>query len=266
MPAPVSSFALWVFLLLLSLARPAFSQQTEIIIRGGVDLANFLGSGATNDITVKGDFYDVNTPPAYQINPFLRNPYSHRIGVGTSIGLRVQRVHSQGGIIALEAGVDQAASGRRVGLFDGTPQRWLGPYQLTEPATGRAGLTRWVIPVFVGIGHRWQVGERGKLDILVGPEIGWVIAAHEKGHGTHSGIYNPTSTPWEVNISRQLQHHLDGRLRADVTYWRERLGLNANYSWGFTDLQSELEDLTQFYVPGPVHTQNIRVGVAYRLR
>jgi hypothetical protein len=218
-------------LLLLSLARLGYSQQTELIVRGGIDLANFLGAGATNDLTVRGDFYaSDNTPAAYKIDPFLRNPYSRRIGVGSSLGFRVQRVHRQGGIMALEVGVDQAVSGQHVALFDGTPQQWLGPYQLTESATGRAGLTRWVIPVFVGIGHRWQAGERGKLEILVGPEIGWVIAAHEKGHGTHSGMYNPTSTPWEVNISRQLQQRLEGRVRADATFWLDRLGLNATYS------------------------------------
>jgi hypothetical protein len=254
-------------LLLLSLARSAHSQQTELIVRGGIDLANFLGAGDTNDLTVKGDFYaSDNTPAAYKIDPFLRNPYSRRIGVGTSLGLRVQRVRSQGGIIALEVGVDQAVSGQRVAVFDGTPQQWLGPYQLTESATGRAGLTRWVVPVFVGVGHRWRAGSKGHLDVLVGPEFGWVVAAHEKGHGTHSGRYTPTDTPWEVNLPRHLHHHLDWRVRADATFWVDRLGLNANYSWGLTNLQTELKDLPQFYVPAPVHTQLLRVGVAYRLR
>jgi hypothetical protein len=263
----LNRYAFSALLLLLSLARSAYSQQTELIVRGGIDLANFLGSGATNDITVKGDFLDAGAPAdyPYKIDPFLRNPYSRRIGVGTSLGLRVQRVHKQGGIIALEVGIDKAASGQHVSLFDGTPQQWLGPYELTESATGRAGLTRWVIPVFVGIGHRWQVGEREKLDILVGPELGWVLAAHEKGDGMHSGKYTPTSTPWEVNISRQLQQHLEGRVRADATFWLDRLGLNATYSWGFTNLQEELGYLSQFYVPGPIHSQTIRAGVAYRL-
>jgi len=117
-------------LLLASLAlltQPVWAQHTEVSVQARLVLTNFLGSGATATGTAKGDFFDAATPPAFHIDPYLRNPYSRRLGAGGSASLRAQRVGSEGGLLALEAGIDQAQSHSRVTLFEGTPLRWMGP-------------------------------------------------------------------------------------------------------------------------------------------
>ena len=255
-------------LLLASLAlltQPVWAQHTEVSVQARLVLTNFLGSGATATGTAKGDFFDAATPPAFHIDPYLRNPYSRRMGAGVSASLRAQRVGSEGGLLALEAGIDQAQSHSRVTLFDGTPLRWMGPYPLTESATGSVQLRRWVLPLFAGIGRRFHGSGRLQLDVLVGPELALLLAAAEKGSGTHSGSYQPVETPWQIDVSPAVSRRADLRVRADFTAWYQRLGLNVSYTWGLTDLQTELDSFPDSYIAGDVHSQTVRIGVAYRL-
>jgi hypothetical protein len=257
------------FLLLVPLAlltQPVWAQHTEVSVRAGLILANFLGSGATAAGTAKGDFFDAATPPAFHIDPYIRNPYSRRLGAGVSASLRVQRVGLGGGLLALEAGIDQAQSHSRITLFDGTPLLWMGPYQLTEPATGSARLRRWMVPFFAGLGRRFHGSGPLQLDVLVGPELALLFATSEKGSGTHSGTYQPVETPWQIDVSRSIRRRAVLHLRADFTAWYQRLGLNGSYAWGITDLQTELADYPDASIAGSVHSQTLRVGIAYRLR
>jgi len=123
-----------------------------------------------------------------------------------------------------------------------------------------------VLPLFAGIGRRFHGSGRLQLDVLVGPELALLLAAAEKGSGTHSGSYQPVETPWQIDVSPAVSRRADLRVRADFTAWYQRLGLNVSYAWGLTDLQTELDSFPNSYIAGDVHSQTVRIGVAYRLR
>lgn len=94
------------------------------------------------------------------------------------------------------------------------------------------------------------------LDVLVGPELAGQLSARETGHGYNNG------TAWATNTDRGGRFPFDGRLRADATAWRGRVGVNASYSYGFANAQVGL-------VGGPMreaYVRTLRWGVAYRLR
>ncbi|AWM33379.1 hypothetical protein DDQ68_11650 [Hymenobacter nivis] len=95
------------------------------------------------------------------------------------------------------------------------------------------------------------------LGVLAGPELAGQLSARETGHGTYNN-----GTAWATNTDRGGRFPFDGRLRADATAWRGRVGVNASYSYGSANAQAGL-------VGGPVreaYVRTLRWGVAYRLR
>lgn len=68
MPAPVLSYSMWEFLLLLSLVILAYRQQLEIKVRGVIEPDNFLGLETSVEFTTKSGFYNANTSLSFEMH------------------------------------------------------------------------------------------------------------------------------------------------------------------------------------------------------
>ncbi|AMJ64126.1 hypothetical protein [Hymenobacter sp. PAMC 26628] len=241
------------------LTAPALAQHTEFSGRAALGLSCFAGAGTTADATVQGAFLDAGT------TGYTTSPYGRLLGAGFGAGLRAQHVGRRGRLAALEIGYDQSYSRAQVRLYDFTPANYVGPFPLTEAATGTSRLRMQAVPVFAGLGQRFGGEGALQFDAMVGPEWAFLLAAHEAGQGTHGGGINPVGTAWQSAASHPLAERHDWRLRADLTAWYHRLGLTANYALGLTNLRDALADVPAYYIAGPVHSRTLRLGAVYRL-
>ncbi len=227
-------------------AAPVAAQHIELIGRAGASFAQYRGSGTEATSFINYSNY------AGSERGYTNNPYGRGLGTGFALGGRVQRVGQRQGLLAFDLGYDWARSRTNIAtLYYST-----GSANTAYTATGSSYLRSEDLTVFFGLGHRCQMGPL-VFDVLAGPELAGQVGARETGHGTYNN-----GTAWATDTDRSGRFPLDGRLRADATVWRGRVGVNASYSYGFTNAQAGL-------VGGPVreaHTRTLRWGVAYRLR
>lgn len=231
---------------MLAVAAPALAQRTELVGRAGVSFSQYRGSGTEATSFVNYSSY------AGAGRGYTNNPYGSRLGAGFALGARGQRVGRRQGLLAFDLGYDWARSRTAIAAlyYSG------GAANAAYAATGSAHLRTQNLTAFLGIGHRFQLGALA-LDALVGPELAGKLSVRETGHGTYNN-----GPAWATDIDRGSRFPLDGRLRADATVWRGRVGVNASYSHGFGNAQAGL-------VGGPgreAYTRTLRWGLAYRLR
>ncbi|WP_223651748.1 hypothetical protein [Hymenobacter psoromatis] len=231
---------------LLALARPALAQHTELIGRAGGNLAWFGGRDAAATSFINYNTF-LGTTSGY-----TNSPYGSRAGVGFGLGGRVLRVTRPGVLLAFDLGYDwQQARTEITSLYYSSG---LSSALVQYAANGSSHYRTQNISGFLGVGYRAKL-PGVVVDALVGPELAGVIGGHEKGRG----IYNDTK--WTVDERRDPSYPLDARLRADLTAWRGRTGLNASYSLGFMNYQGSLVGSS-----AEVYARVLRLGLAYRLR
>lgn len=231
---------------MLAIAAPAVAQHTELIGRAGASFSQYRGSG-----TEATSFVNYSNYAGYE-RGYTNNPYGSRLGTGFALGGRVQRVGRRQGLLAFDLGYDWARSRTAIA----TLYYSAGYANTAYAATGSAHLRSQGLTAFLGLGHRFRMGPLA-LDVLAGPELAGQLGARETGHGTYNN-----GTAWATDTDRGGRFPLDGRLRADATVWRGRVGVSASYSYGFANAQAGL-------VGGPVreaHIRTLRWGLAYRLR
>lgn len=231
---------------MLAIAAPAVAQHTELIGRAGASFFQYRGSG-----TEATSFVNYSNYAGYE-RGYTNNPYGSRLGTGFALGGRVQRVGRCQGLLAFDLGYDWARSRTAI-----TALYYSAGYANTAyAATGSAHLRSQDLTAFLGLGRRFRLAALA-LDALVGPELAGKLSVRETGHGTYNN-----GPAWATDIDRGSRFLLDGRLRADATVWRGRLGVNASYSHGFGNAQAGL-------VGGPArgaYARTLRWGLAYRLR
>jgi len=233
---------------LLALASPALAQHTELIGRAGGNLAWFGGHDAAATSFINYSTYRGTT------GGYTNSPYGSRAGVGFGLGGRVLRVTRPGVLLTFDLGYDwqQARTSiTSVSYYNGD----LPPAVQTQyAADGSTYYRTQNISGFLGVGYRATLPGVA-VDVLAGPELAGVFGGHDKGSGTFNG------TGWAVDRPHDPAYPLDARLRADLTIWRGRAGLNASYAQGFINYQGGLVGASR-----EVYARTLRLGLAYRLR
>ncbi len=235
-----------LLLSLLALAKPAAAQHTELSGRAGLNLFQFSGGGADATSHVNYDRFN-----GYE-GGYTNNPYGRRLGTGFALGGRVQHVGRHQELVALDLGYDWSRSRTAIATLD----YFDGQANTPRPADGTTYLRAQNLTAFLGLGRRFNVSMVA-LDVLAGPEGAYVFGLHEKGRGTYDG-----GAAWATESNRGTQVSFDPRLRADLTAWHQRVGVNASYSVGFANYLAGL-------IGGPVleaYSRTLRLGLAYRLR
>lgn len=231
----------------LALACPALAQHTELIGRAGGNLAWFGGrSAAATSFINYGTYRGVT-------GSYTNSPYGSRAGVGFGLGGRVLRVTRPGVLLAFDLGYDWQQARTSVTGVSYFNADLLAQVQTQYAADGSTHYRTQNVSAFLGVGYRARLPGVA-VDVLAGPELASVSGGHEKGSGTFNG------TEWAVDQSRNPSYPLDTRLRADLTVWRGRAGLNASYSLGFLNYEGG-------FIGGrsEVYARSLRLGLAYRL-
>lgn len=229
------------------LGLPALGQTVEYSGRATASFGQFKGDDAVSTTAVS----QANNVPNSESSR-AANPYGSTLGVGGGLGLRAQYVAKYKVLAAFDLGYDFIQS--RAGVSTVNYNSTVLPYSRT--GSGTVHLYTQAITAFGGVGYRLGSGKMA-LDLLVGPELAYVVTAQEEGSGTDSN-----GSGWSTSIARKPANRLDFRLRGDATLWVKQVGLVASYSYGFTN-----------YMPGTTATpypdaslRLIRVGLAYRLK
>ncbi len=233
-------------LLLLALAGPAAAQRTELSGRAGLSLFQFRGRDA--DATSHVNYSSFN---GYE-GGYTNNPYGRRLGTGFALGGRVQHVGRHRELVAFDLGYDWSRSRTAITVVD----YFDGHANTPRPADGTTYLRTQNLTAFLGLGRRFNIAAVG-LDVLAGPEMAYVFGLREQGRGTYGG-----GAAWATESERRTSSATDLRLRADLTAWYQRVGVNASYSVGFLNYFAG-------YVGGRVpeaYSRTLRLGLAYRLR
>ena len=228
------------------LATQAMGQQIEF--SGRVN-ANFLRFGGANAVSTSTVNYD-NTTGAESSR--TTNPYGKKYGVGVGASVRAQRVAKVGLLTALDLGYDWMQSR--------TPITYIyynsAASNYGRSASGTTHLRTPCLTAFGGVGWR-LAGQKLTLDALVGPELAYVLSAHEQGSGA-----SDINGGWNTDLARNRANSLDFRLRGELTVWRGRVGLSASYAYGFTNY----EPGTAAVASPEAYVHLARAGLAYRLK
>lgn len=234
-------------LLLSGLALPAAAQTCEIAGRAGLGLMRFGGPDAQSASFVS--YWPNDAGLSY-----TSSPYGSQLGAGLALGLRVQRVGANQGLLALDLGYEWLRS--RVTITQ--VAYWPSLASSSRSAYSADGSTHLVsqnLTAFLGFGHRFTLGAVA-IDALAGPELAYVFSFREKGSGTYDG-----SQAWATDRANRAKNLFDARLRADATAWYHRIGFNASYSHGFINYQGGLLGASP-----EVYARILRLGLAYCLR
>jgi|GEM_PF-3088015 len=230
------------------LGLPALGQTVEYSGRATVGFGRFQGDNAVSTTTVN----DANNVPLSESSR-AANPYGSTFGVGGGLALRAQYVSKYKVLAAFDLGYDFVQS--RAGVSTINYNSTVLPY--SRSGSGTVHLYTQNITAFGGVGYRLGGSGKTALDLLVGPELAYVLTSQEEGSGTDNN-----GSGWSTSLARPPAHRLDFRLRGDASLWVNRVGLVASYSYGFTN-----------YMPGTSATpypdaslQLIRVGLGYRLK
>ncbi|MGI4835032.1 MAG: hypothetical protein ACRYFK_16390 [Janthinobacterium lividum] len=124
-------------------------------------------------------------------------------------------------------------------------------------AEGSSYLASQHVSLFLALGYRLRLGAV-RLDVLAGPELAAVFGRRETGRGTY--YYNGDQS-WATNEDRSGSLPFDGLLRADLTAWRGRWGLNGSYAWGSINYRAHLVGGE----PTEAFDRSLRLGLVYRL-
>lgn len=241
-----------LFMKYLLLALPAalvatqtFGQQVEYSGRATAGFAEFRGSNAASTTVV-------NYSTANAENSRAVNPFGEQLGAGGGLGLRVQHVAKIGFLTAFDLGYDVMQARTAVSYLNYSS----AVVNYGRTATGTVHLYTQCATAFGGAGWRLGQGSKLQLDALVGPELAYVVTAHETGSGT-------TATgDWSTSTKRSTANSLDFRLRGDVTVWRGQVGLAASYSLGFSNYATGITNVAE----PEAYARLVRVGLAYRLK
>lgn len=230
---------------LLASAWPALAQHTALVGRAGFNLARFVGSG-----TEPASFINYSTYNG-QAHGYTNNPYGERLGLGAGAGLRLLHESRWPLLLALDLGYDyQRPRTTITSLNYSTPQAYA-----TYAAAGHTYLASQHLSLFLALGYRLRLGAV-RLDALAGPELAAVFGRYETGSGTYNG-----SQSWATSEGRSGGLPYDGLLRADLTAWRGRWGLNGSYAWGGISYQTRLVGGG----PQGAFDRSLRLGVVYQL-
>ncbi|RYY12418.1 MAG: hypothetical protein EOO36_17490 [Cytophagaceae bacterium] len=231
---------------------PAYGQHMEYSARGTVGFAKFAGNGVASTTTVN----DANNVPNAESSRAV-NPYGNTYGTGGGLSVRVQRVEKFNVITAFDLGYDLMQT--RLGVTAIRYNSIVPPdYGFNRAGSGVVRLFSHAVTAFGGVGYR--LGGEGHalaLDALVGPELAYLVAAHENGDGTNS-----SGTAWHTDLSRTPNTHFDFRLRGDLSIWRKRVGVVASYSYGFSNYQPATSGVSS----PDASIRLARVGLGYRLK
>lgn len=229
-------------LLLTLLAGPAAAQHTELITRAGLGLFRFGGASANPTSHINYGSYGAN---------YTNDPYGAGWGTGFGVGGRVQRVSRGGLLLAFDLGYDWSRSRTSIAVVDLYDGQRNTPYA----ADGTTHLHVQNLTGFLALG--WQLRLAAvRLDVLAGPELAYVFEITDRGNGTYDG-----GRSWSTAATGPAVHTSDARLRAELTAWVQRVGLNASYSHGSLNYEGDL-------IGGPVrqvYGRTLRLGLAYRL-
>lgn len=231
--------------LLLAGAQPALAQHTEFIGRAGLNLSHFVGSSAEQESFINYSIYNGAG------HGYTNNPYGRQLGLGAGAGLRLLHESRWPLLLGLDLGYDyQRARTAITGLGYSTPQAYV-----SYAADGHTYLASQHLSLFLALGYRLRLGAT-RLDVLAGPELAAVFGKREAGRGTYNG-----SQSWATNEGRAGGLPFDGLLRADLTAWRGRWGLNGSYAWG------SVSYLAGLVGGGPYDAfdRSLRLGLVYRL-
>ena len=230
------------------LVLPALGQKVEYSGRATVGFGRFRGDNTVSTTTVN----DANNVPLSESSR-ATNPYGSTLGVGGGLALRAQYVAKYKALAAFDLGYDFVQS--RAGVNTINYNSTVLPY--SRSGSGTVHLYTQTITAFGGVGYRLGGSGKMALDLLVGPELAYVLTSQEEGSGTDSN-----GSGWSTSLARTPANRLDFRLRGDASLWVKQVGLVASYSYGFTN-----------YMPGTSATpypdaslQLIRVGLGYRLK
>ncbi|HEX8425132.1 hypothetical protein [Hymenobacter sp.] len=242
-----------LFSLLVGLAGPVAAQHTEYSGRAGLGLFWFGGHGAEAVSSVSYYADNLGTGP----NGSISNPYGRKVGTGFTLGGRMQHVSQGNGLTTLDIGYDRMRSRAAVKQVDYSPSPYSSAYIGTYTADGTTNLVTQNLTVFLGAGHRFQVGAVN-LDLLAGPEAAYVFGMKNKGSGSFD--YN-NGTPWKVNQESYKENRGDFRLHAEITAWYQRVGITAGYAHGLVSYRGG-----QYGNNESVYSRTLRLGMIYRVQ
>lgn len=237
---------------LLALVRPACAQHTEVVERAGANLSWYGGpdAGASSFINRHSE------GGVYNGGAYTNSPYGTHAGMGLGLGLRVLRVSERARLWAFDVGYDWQRTRTDIERVSNVDWSWQTQQATLQEyaADGRTYLHSHNISLFVGYGHRFRAGAL-HLDALAGPELAAVLESRERGEGTFNN-----GRVW-LTDTRRSPFGVDGRLRADLTAWHGRAGLNASYSYGLISAQTGLVGGSARQSFGQV----LRFGITYLL-
>ncbi|NML64174.1 hypothetical protein HHL22_03050 [Hymenobacter sp. RP-2-7] len=232
-------------LFLVAGTRPALAQHSELLGRAGLNLSHFVGSSAEQEsfINYSGAGHG-----------YTNNPFGGRLGLGAGAGLRLLHESRWPLLLGLDLGYDyQRARTAITGLSYSSY-----PTYSFYAADGHTYLASQHVSLFFALGYRLHLGAV-RLDVLAGPELAAVFGKREAGRGTY---YNNGDQAWATNEGRDSGLPFDGLLRADLTAWRGRWGLNGSYAWGGVNYRSGLVGGG----PSEAFDRSLRLGLVYRLK
>lgn len=238
---------IFYLLILLSWTHLAAAQHTELLGRAGLNFSRFVGSSVENTSNI--NMYSFNGANYGYTN----NPYGSHLGLGAGLGVRLLHESRFPLLFALDLGFDYQRARTdiaRVGYYDDQAQAYR-----SFAADGHSYFKSKHADLFAALGYRLRLGEY-HLDLLAGPELAAVFGRREAGQGTYNNTQN-----WLTDVDRGGGVPFDALLRADLTVWRGRAGLNASYAWGSVNYMGGLVGGG----PHEAYDRSLRLGLVYRL-
>jgi len=219
-------------------AHISCGQKMEYSIHLNSGGAAYRGSGASRASSIL--VADIVEVPAY-----TNNPYGKRLGFCYGLAGQIQRITPKHSVFGVQAGYEVLQS--RIAITEVYGFRSVNP-----AASGHTTLTNKTINVHPFFGHRLAL-KSVDVDAQLGPELGVILSAREKGEATLQGQ--------EYSTDAERSHpSIDFRARLQLTAYYKRAGLSAGYSRGLTNYYAGYDGSTS-----SVYSQVFRLGLAYRI-
>lgn len=231
-----------LFCSLFSLTQ-AFAQM-EFAVAFNSSLFSFGGKSAESKSFI-------NVSDVANQSGYTNNPYGTKNGLGYGVSLNAKNVIAKHFLLGLDVGYEMMSS-----KIDITGISTFGPSgSVNLPATGKTNLNTQFLNLHPNFGFR--LGQsKTTFDLTAGMDVGFILAAKEKGEaGTTDGT-NFTTDRDRKNLKTDL------RPRLQLTANYEKFSVYAGYSYG-------LKNYMKGYVgggPREVNSRAIRFGAAYRIK
>lgn len=229
-----------LFILLVLTAHLSYGQQTEFSIHLNSGFGAYRGDAAVSESSI-------NEAP-FGGEPRTGNPNGSKPGLSYGLAGQLQRVGKKESIWGVQGGYEILRSRVRINYFIPVA------INILYPVEGSTTLANHFVNLHPYFGHRFNL-RAFNLDLMAGPEVGWLHRSHEKGKA--EGNINNASIRTDLNRSHP---DVDVRARVNLAASYKRTSLLLGYSYGLTSYRKNYDGGSN-----DLYLQAFRLGLAYRI-